>query len=269
MDTTALNVKKCGSCEVRKPHSCFNVSAKSKDGRESKCLKCKEVAKAAAEKRSKETAEEKTCCTCKKTLPLSYFNKDKSRRYGVASSCRGCAKGASLERNKKYRENNLEKVRQSKRDWSIRNPEYCRGYYEQNKARLAHVCKAYREKNKATDAARRKKYKKQRLALDPLFNLKERLGTAIRNALRYRGYRKKLKTIEVLGCDWATIKAHIESQFVDGMSWDNRSEWHIDHVMPLASAKTEEDLIKLNHYTNLRPLWAFDNMSKGARIINN
>jgi hypothetical protein len=49
------------------------------------------------------------------------------------------------------------------------------------------------------------------------------------------------------------------------MSWENRRLWHIDHIIPLALAKNEDQLIKLNHYTNLRPLWAKDNLVKSAR----
>lgn len=52
------------------------------------------------------------------------------------------------------------------------------------------------------------------------------------------------------------------------MTWENRGEWHIDHIIPLASASTEEELLALCHYTNLQPLWAFDNLSKGAKIID-
>ena len=50
------------------------------------------------------------------------------------------------------------------------------------------------------------------------------------------------------------------------MTWENRSDWHIDHIIPIASAITEEDVIRLNHYTNLRPLWAKDNLAKGAKM---
>jgi hypothetical protein len=59
---------------------------------------------------------------------------------------------------------------------------------------------------------------------------------------------------------------HLESKFVDGMSWDNRSRWHIDHIMPLASAKTEEELVALCHYTNLQPLWAAENLRKSDKL---
>ena len=66
----------------------------------------------------------------------------------------------------------------------------------------------------------------------------------------------------MLGCDWNTLKNHIENQFFDGMSWGNRSDWHIDHVIPLASAESEYEMIALAHYKNLQPLWEFDNLSK-------
>lgn len=79
-------------------------------------------------------------------------------------------------------------------------------------------------------------------------------------------YSKKSLTHEILGCSYSEFKTHIESQFIDGMSWDNRSEWHIDHKIPVSSAKTEEELIALNHYSNLQPLWALDNMKKGAKM---
>jgi hypothetical protein len=63
-----------------------------------------------------------------------------------------------------------------------------------------------------------------------------------------------------------TTKAHIEAQFHPGMSWGNYGQWHVDHIIPLASAKTAEELVALCHHTNLQPLWAEDNLRKGAKI---
>lgn len=70
----------------------------------------------------------------------------------------------------------------------------------------------------------------------------------------------------MLGCDWHHLKTHLESKFVDGMSWENRSLWHIDHIIPLASAKSVEEVVRLCHHTNLQPLWAKDNIRKGASV---
>ena len=66
--------------------------------------------------------------------------------------------------------------------------------------------------------------------------------------------------------DWEVCKAHIEKQFTKGMSWSNQGKWHIDHIIPLASAKNEDELMKLCHYRNLQPLWAEDNLKKSAKI---
>ena len=71
-----------------------------------------------------------------------------------------------------------------------------------------------------------------------------------------------------MGCSYEFLKEHLEKQFVDGMSWENRSEWHIDHIIPLSSAKNEDEIYKLCHYTNLQPLWAIDNIKKGKKLLN-
>lgn len=62
--------------------------------------------------------------------------------------------------------------------------------------------------------------------------------------------------------------AHLEAQFAPGMTWENRGEWHVDHIRPLASfdLTDPEQLRTASHYTNLQPLWASDNLAKGARL---
>ena len=60
---------------------------------------------------------------------------------------------------------------------------------------------------------------------------------------------------------------HLGLQFKDGMTWENRSEWHIDHIIPLSSAKTEQEIYELCKYTNLQPLWAQDNLKKSNKIL--
>jgi hypothetical protein len=74
--------------------------------------------------------------------------------------------------------------------------------------------------------------------------------------------------MNIIGCTPSFLKEYIENQFKDGMSWDNYGfyGWHIDHIIPLSSAKTEEDLYKLSHYTNLQPLWMIDNFIKGNSL---
>lgn len=59
---------------------------------------------------------------------------------------------------------------------------------------------------------------------------------------------------------------HIQLQFAPGMTWANHGDWHIDHRVPLASAKTIVEREKLCHYTNLQPLWAQDNLKKSSKL---
>lgn len=114
--------------------------------------------------------------------------------------------------------------------------------------------------------ARMREYQRRRMVEDPIYALSRRARTRTHHALRNAGYNKTSKTAEMLGCSFEELHAHLESQFVDGMSWANMGGWHVDHIVPLASAKTEEELVALCHYTNLQPLWAFDNLSKGDKL---
>jgi hypothetical protein len=58
----------------------------------------------------------------------------------------------------------------------------------------------------------------------------------------------------------------MESLFKEGMTWDNHGEWHIDHIIPISSGKTEDEVVKLCHYTNLQPLWKTENLLKGDKL---
>ena len=97
----------------------------------------------------------------------------------------------------------------------------------------------------------------------------------IKNSLRSRVnelMNKKYnnpKTFELVGCDFKFLLNYIEEQFIDGMCWDNYGYygWHLDHIKPLSTAKTEKEIYELYHYTNLQPLWAEDNLRKSNRIL--
>jgi len=103
-------------------------------------------------------------------------------------------------------------------------------------------------------------------------NLKRKLMHTLRCRLKIfvkqRNYKKNASITLMLGCSPSELRTYIENQFIKGMSWDNWAlkGWHIDHIKPLASARTEEELLKLCHYTNLQPLWAYDNLSKGTKF---
>ena len=90
----------------------------------------------------------------------------------------------------------------------------------------------------------------------------------VKNFLKSKNINKTNKTFNIVGCSPELLKEHLEKQFTESMSWDNHGKfgWHIDHIIPLSSAKNEEEIYKLCHYTNLQPLWWKENLSKGVKI---
>lgn len=124
--------------------------------------------------------------------------------------------------------------------------------------------KEYRQSIQKRENDRRKK----RYYDDAFFKLTINVRNAMVQAFKKNGYKKNSKTNKILGCDWDTLKTHIENLFTEGMSWDLMGEHiHIDHIIPLSSAKNEEDVYKLCHYTNLQPLWAKYNLMKNGKIL--
>jgi len=107
---------------------------------------------------------------------------------------------------------------------------------------------------------------KHRRKTDPIFALVKRLRKRLREALVKNHAPKDFTLRDALGCSYQELREHIERQFSKGMGWNNMDAWHIDHRTPLATAHTKEDVIRLNHYTNLQPLMARDNLVKNARL---
>ena len=136
--------------------------------------------------------------------------------------------------------------------------------------------KQYREKN--LDRNRRYRAREEvkikvseatkiRRKEDILYAMKVRLRAATARAFRNLSAEKKHTTLEMLGVEtFEQAVSHIENLFTEGMSWENMGKWHIDHITPLASASSVHHLKMLCNYKNLQPLWARDNLSKGARI---
>jgi hypothetical protein len=160
------------------------------------------------------------------------------------------------EVKKEYLKVNKDKVNKNKYDWA-----------EKNKDKVKLASKKYRETNKDKVNNTIKEYKKHKLLTDSSYKLKERIRTLIRSSFINKGLRKSLKTELILGCTHQEFKTHIESKFQPWMNWENYGKyngefnhgWDIDHIKPLVNAKTEEDIIELNHYTNLQPLCSYTN----------
>ena len=92
-------------------------------------------------------------------------------------------------------------------------------------------------------------------------NLRKRLATVI----KLKGGRKPDSYSKTIGCSPKELYQHIENKFAEGMSWDNYGEWHVDHIKPISKHNLDDpkEVEKINHYSNLQPLWAKDNIEKG------
>lgn len=216
----------------------------------------------------------KVCSKCKGEKKLCEFGNSKSSKDGLLYSCKEC----NNKRSVNYRKNNPEKVLQLTRNWTKKNPEWVynrhKKWRENNPEKALELTRNWYKKNPEKRKEYRENYKlrkqeqrKERGLNDPVFNLINRLRCRIWKYLKIHNISKKNKTFDIIGCTPQFLKEHIETQFIEGMTWENRNKWHIDHITPLSSAKTEDELYKLCHYTNLQPLWAEDNLKKSNKIL--
>jgi hypothetical protein len=233
------------------------------------------------------TLEQKKLAQAKYNKANYRANKEKVKAYGKAYY------EANKENYKAYYQANLEKNKAYSKAWRKANPEkanaYRKAWRKANREKVRASNKVWskanpekvRAKNKAWHKANREKvrekyrnYMKHRCETDPLFKATSAIRNCINTAISKSGYSKNSRTELILGCSFQEFKNHIESKFSNGMTWLNHGmhTWHIDHIIPMASANTMEEIIKLNHYTNLQPLWAMDNLKKGDSMnypINN
>lgn len=198
--------------------------------------------------------ESKLCSKCRRGKPRSDFNKNLSRADGLQHRCRACA----AEERKAYVSRNREKFLKSRREWYERNA-------EGERARSREFRRAFYASSPEKVLAANARYRKKRESEDPLFKAAGKLRSLTYDAFRRKGFSKSSRTAALLGCDFETAKAHIEGLFKAGMSWENHGAWHLDHVVPLASASCVRELEELCHYSNLQPLWAEENILKGAK----
>lgn len=238
----------------------------------------------------------KICSRCSLEKDVCDFHKHKGTNDGYYTICKECRKPISEEYyktnkekinktvSKKYYENheqNLLKDRERiKRERDKRN-NYSKNYYKKNKEKIKEYQKKHYELNKEKYKLKSKKWldenrerrnhtvnerNKIRKKEDVIFKLRCKLKTDIYISLKRK---KRSKSVEkIIGLSLEEYKKYIENQFEEWMSWDNwgMNTWHIDHIIPLSSAKTENELYKLWHYTNLRPISATENLKKGDKF---
>jgi hypothetical protein len=220
----------------------------------------------------------KICKICCELKPKIEFYAKKSNADGLMSRCKQCEKTIK----KKIRESRSKKEKEITNkymiEWRKNNTKKVKDYFAsqdvkdsrtkwraKNKEKIAKQVKDYTENNKGRlrkiEKVRRKEAYYEKIK-DPFFKIKESIRSIIRRAFSVKSIRKNNRSESILGCSYLDFKVYIESKFESWMTYDNYGKyngennfgWDIDHIIPISSAKTEEDVIKLNHYTNLQPL---------------
>ncbi len=196
------------------------------------------------------------------------YLKNREKRLAAQKEYYAANRNARIEYNKQYAEKNKESIcaqrKQHRAINSDQRKEAMRQWYLKNADYAKQQAKEYRIANKDKTREWHKAYRKERMTADPIYALAIKIRSLIGVKFATGGYTKRSRTHEILGCSYPDFKLHIERQFADGMSWDNHGKWHLDHIVPVATATCEDDVIRLNHYANFQPLWAEDNLRKGS-----
>ena len=183
--------------------------------------------------------QSKICTKCKTNKSLDLFAKDTRLKSGHCSACKDC--------NKKFQ--------------NFR-------YASDASYRMTRNKSNKKYKSTQEHLARQRELFHQRMASDPQFRIQKSLRIRVYRALKDRN--KSAATLTLLGCSINELRAHLERQFTAGMTWDNYGVkgWHIDHKKPCAAFDLSDPTQQREcfHYTNLQPLWAKDNLSKGDKF---
>lgn len=175
----------------------------------------------------------KRCGHCGKILPTSEFYKSSRKQDGLSSICKSCTK-------------------------EIQN---------QNKDKRLEYYKEYERTGR--DRGKRSARHKERMESDNIYRLKSKIRYLIYGSLNRKKYPKKFHSEEIIGISIEWFIKYLLSTFKNryGREWDGVEKVHIDHIIPLATAKTEEEVIRLNHFSNLQLLTAEDNIKKKHKLF--
>ena len=261
--------KSCCLCKELLPFDKFYKNPKIKSGYSSQCCSC------VSNSRKKISIPKiidghKLCFTCKELLPINKFNNDSVSKCGLKSNCKDCSNVLFKQyllnlddetkklRNRKSYECHLRRIK-----WDIKYVEKTNNRkYERVKHKLNND-EEYRNKQREYS----REWASKRRKNDPIFNFKITIGSNIRTAFKRGGFSKTNKTYEILGIDYDGFIKHIESQFSEGMTFENYGEWELDHKIPISLGITKYDIIRLNHYSNFQPLWKKENILKSNKIL--
>lgn len=189
-----------------------------------------------------QVAKERICQSCGRVYPITSFRKHTRERFGRVGVCKKCMKKQEKEGKQK----------KSKRN---------RRYKEAHKDEI----KAYRNANKERFGEYARMYRKERHK-DPIKRLSDQARGTISQSFLRKGYKKDTKSAILTGLSSAELTDYLLQTFElnYGKKWDGVEPVHIDHIVPLKTAKSEEDVKRLCHFSNLQLLTAQDNLRKSA-----
>ena len=197
--------------------------------------------------------ETKKCKKCGIEKDIKEFRKSYSslrKKYYYRSKCKECERKENNEYNRKKYNNGGKEIDKK--------------YHDEHRDFYREYNKEYYQKHKEEINKKRKQRKKN----DKIFYLTINMRKSILNSFQRKGYSKNNKTEKIIGLNKEEFVKHLLTTFISnyGYEWDGKEPVHIDHIIPLATAKTEEEVIKLCHYTNLQLLKAKDNLEKGCKL---
>lgn len=263
--------KLCTKCNKLRPLNDFFKRTRSKDGHTTWCKECYKQYNAnwytANIDRAKETHAKYNANNYRKNRERALAYKNSERGKQKRKEYYESHKEEIREYHRQYREKNINRIRERKRAYYHANKDkaaiWKRRYKDSHKEQLSEAAKKYRQEHKKELNDKHI----ERLHTDPLFKLKERIRFNVRDSLRRKGHNKTCKTADIVGCDLDSLCNYLFKTWEEnyGHQW-NGEPYHIDHIIPLATATTEEEVIRLCHYTNLQLLKPEDNMAKSDNL---
>lgn len=263
-----METNKCIKCGIEKPVSEFSKHCKTIKGIRNSCKSCESIRRREWKKNNPEkvkagrkryrlkNAEKIKEDALKWRLNFSKTRKENGSDIKVCRTCKiekrlfefyassgGNCKECEKARMKEYRENHPIKRKETKDKWNANNPDWIK----QNK----------------------KNYVKRRIKRDPVYRAMKIMRARTTEYANRKFHDKRGKFSEIIGIDPDGLREYISSKFKEGMSWENYgwSTWHLDHIIPISSAKSIKELEELSHYTNLQPLWKDENLDKSNKIL--
>lgn len=239
-----MKTKICACCKIEKELTKF-VKRKNKLGVGSYCLECHNIKSKKYKLINPELvnkSKQKYSNSDEAKLKRKYWVKNNKQKISEYNKKRRIENRELLIKYyREYRDKNKNRINQQKKDWILNNP-------ESRKDSLRKYLKKIKEDNI--------KY----------FQIYVRRNIS----MAFKFSKKPMVTEKILGCSIEQFRIYISSKFVDGMTLKNhgngKGKWHLDHIIPISSATTEEEVIKLNHYTNFQPLWQIDNLRKSNKL---